>query len=61
MKVRYAKKTEKEIKRILEDLYPSTNKPLRRLLNKWTAKDFSFSISILGNGMSIKLLNMVKW
>ena len=48
-------KTEKEIKRILEDLYPSTNKPLRRLLNKWTAKDFSFSISILGNGMSIKL------
>lgn len=46
-------KIEKEIKKILEELYPSSNKPLRKLLNRWISMDFGFSI--LGNGMNIKL------
>ena len=46
-------KIEKEIKKILEELYPPSNKPLRKLLNGWISKEFGFSI--LGNTINIKL------
>lgn len=46
-------KIEKEIKKILEELYPLNDKPLRKLLNRWISVEFGFSI--LGNGINIKL------
>ncbi|MFJ1426558.1 P-loop ATPase, Sll1717 family [Capnocytophaga canimorsus] len=46
-------RVEKEIRNALKELYPSNNKPLKKLLPKWIAVDFGFSI--LGNGANVKI------